>query len=799
MAKNLVIVESPAKAKTIQGYLGKDYSVIATVGHLIDLPKRKLGVVVEKNYEMVYETIKGKDKTIKDIKKAVKSTTDTVYLAQDPDREGESIAWQVAKLCKFPSKSNKVRRAVFHEITKEAINGAIQDTREIDADLVEAQQSRRILDRLIGFKLSPLVAEKILPGLSAGRVQSVALRLIVEREEEIQAFIPTPYMTFTAKYAGSDVIFTLVDKKGNIVKASPEQGGELKKLLDEQSEHTVTEHKTKKVTNSPSAPLTTSTMQQTANKLYGFPARMTMQIAQELYQGINVKEHGGLLGLITYMRTDSVNLSDQAIEAIRKQISTTYGKNYVNEAPRRFKTKSRSAQEAHEAIRPTHVELTPDMLEEYLTPVQHKLYSLIWRRAVATQMKPQIMEEENVKAIPKVGNAHDFMTKENWAFEAVALREIFDGFKILKSGDEKEVIPLPKVSVGDDMTVKEIISKDLMTTPRSRYNEATLIKEMERLGIGRPSTYAAIISTIVYRKYVVLEQKFLVPTEIGTLVCNFLKKHFLKIVDYDFTAAMEKDLDEIAAANLTKKKMLDSFYPEFAKSIEEKRTSITKEALTDLGETDKECRVCGTKMRLKIGPWGKYYLCPNPDCNAKEPYVDLAKYVIPKEAETEGYLLKKGRFGLYWAHPNYPEVKKTIPAVLKEDDNPLDMEKYFIPEEITKEGYVLKRGRFGIFWAHPDYPEVKKTQPVLLKELCPECGSHLTEKQGKLGRTFIGCSAYPTCQYIQGRKGGYVKKMITNKKTTSSQSKTKTVKSKTTKTVTRKRAAKPKTNTKRTK
>lgn len=784
MAKNLVIVESPAKAKTIQGYLGKDYSVIATVGHLIDLPKRKFGVVVENNYEMMYETIKGKDKVIKDIRKAVKATTGTIYLAQDPDREGESIAWQVVKICKLPAKSTNVRRAVFHEITKDAIKAAIEDTREIDADLVEAQQSRRVLDRLIGFKLSPLIAEKILPGLSAGRVQSVALRLIVEREEEIQAFIPMPYTTFTATYKGTEVVFTLIDKKGSMVKTAPEQGIELKKHLALQDQHEVIEHKTKAVTKSPSAPLTTSTMQQAANKSYGFPAKMTMQIAQELYQGVNVKEHGGLLGLISYMRTDSVNLSEQAIEAIRSLISSTYGKNYVNEAPRRYKTKSKSAQEAHEAIRPTHVELTPSMLEEYLTPVQHKLYSLIWRRAVATQMKAQVLEEENVMTIPVSGAAKEMMEKEKWSFETVALREVFDGFQILRNSEEKDILPLPKVSVGDKLQVDEIRSEDQMTAPRSRYNEATLIKEMEKLGIGRPSTYAAVISTIVYRKYVVSEQKFLVPMEIGILVCNFLKKHFLKIVDYEFTAEMEKDLDEIAAAKLTKKKMLDSFYPEFAKSIEEKRNTITKEGLTDLGETDRECHKCSTKMRLKIGPWGKYYSCPNTECNSKEPFVDLSKYVIPPEVESEGFLLKKGRFGLYWAHPNYPEVKKTIPAMLKEEAEAFNMDKYFIPDEIEKEGYILKKGRFGIFWAHPDYPEVKKTLPVLLKEICPECGAHLCEKRGKTGRPFTGCSAYPTCKYIQGRQ--YQKsdkaadpKAISNKKSA-------------TKTAVKKRATKPK-------
>ena len=701
MAKNLVIVESPAKAKTIQGYLGKDFAVIATVGHIIDLPTSKLGVDIENGYEMVYTTIKGKDKVIESIKKAVKATSGTVYLAPDPDREGEAIAWQVAQICKFPAKSEKARRAVFHEITKEAIGAAIQNTRDVDASLVEAQQARRILDRLVGYPLSMLLWKKIQFGLSAGRVQSAALRLIVEREDEIKAFVPTPYMTFTSKYKGTDVVFTLVDAKGSMVKAVPEQGNELKKLLDLQGKHEVIEHKTKAVTSSPPPPLVTSTMQQAANQTYGFTAKMTMKFAQELYQGVNIKEKGGLIGLISYMRTDSVNMSEQAIAAIRDLIEKKYGKEYLHDTARRYKTKSAVAQEAHEAIRPTHVELLPSMVRDYLTPQQYKLYALIWRRAVATQMKPQILEEENVKTVPVQSEARTFVDKEKWAFETVAQREVFAGYRLLKHAEEKEIKPLPVVSKGDQLTVSEIKAENLMTTPRSRFNDATLVKEMEKLGIGRPSTYASIIGTLIARNYALREMKFLIPTEIGILVCNFLKKHFVKIVDYAFTAQMEKELDEIANATLTKKKMLEAFYPDFAKDIEEKNKSIVKEELTSLGETDKECRKCGTKMHLKIGPWGQYYVCPNEKCKNKEPFVDMTKY--------------------------------------------------FVPEEVDKGGYILKKGRFGVFWAHPDYPEVKKTLPMLLKEVCPDCDAHLVERKGKTGRPFIGCSAYPNCKYIKSR------------------------------------------------
>ncbi len=702
MAKNLVIVESPAKAKTIQGYLGKDFEVIATVGHLIDLPASKLGVSIADGYEMEYVTIKGKDEVIRKIKKEVKATSGTVYLAQDPDREGESIAWQVAHLCDLPlSKSKNVRRAVFHEITKDAIRAAIGETRDVDQDLVEAQQSRRVLDRLVGYPLSQLLWKKIQYGLSAGRVQSAALRLIVEREDEIRAFVPTPFVTFSSIYVGGDVVFNLVEKQGSILKLQIEEAATLKTELERVKQHIVLERKTKTVTSAPPPPLVTSTMQQAANKTFGFTAKMTMKIAQELYQGVNVKEHGGLIGLISYMRTDSVAMSNQAIGAIRQLIESKYGNQFLSEMPRRYKTKSRVAQEAHECIRPTHVELTPEMLKGYLTPQQYKLYSLIWRRAVATQMKAQVLEEDHLNLVPDETQLKEQFKKNKWSFEAVSQREIFAGYRLLKHAGEKEPIALPSVKEGDVLQVKKLSAEEQMTIPRSRFNDASIVKEMEKLGIGRPSTYATIIATLISRNYIVREQKMLFPTDVGMLVCNFLKEHFPKIVDYAFTASMEKELDDIANAKMTKKKMLDAFYPNFAKELEDKSGTIKKEDLTSLGETDKECRKCHTKMHLKLGPWGKYYLCPNEECKSKEPFVD--------------------------------------------------MDKYFVPEEVDKEGYILKKGRFGIFWAHPGYPEVKKTLPVLLKEVCPDCGAHLVERKGKTGRSFVGCSAYPTCKYIKSK------------------------------------------------
>lgn len=744
MAKNLVIVESPAKAKTIQGYLGKDYSVIATVGHLIDLPTSKIGVDVENGYEMEYTTIKGKDKVITALKKEVKATTGTIFLAPDPDREGESIAWQVAKLCDLNKKKGIAKRAVFHEITKTAIQEAIANTREVDADLVEAQQSRRVLDRLVGYPLSQLLWKKIQYGLSAGRVQSVALRLIVEREEEIRAFVPSPYSVFSVTYDLSPVAFTLVDKQGSIAKLDPTQAELFTQQIKEKQLHMVVERKTKKVTSAPPPPLVTSTMQQAANKTFGFTAKMTMKVAQELYQGVNVKEHGGLIGLITYMRTDSVAMSTQAITAIRDYVLKTYGESYLEVSPRRYRTKARVAQEAHEAIRPTHFDLPPEKVKAHLSPQQYKLYSLIWRRAVATQMKAQLAEEEIIQTLPKDSQHRGVCEELGVVFQATSLREKFAGYTILRHAAEKEVITLPEVQVGQDVTVSEIAREDLMTTPKSRYNDASIVKEMEKLGIGRPSTYATIISTILTRGYIVREQKQLQPTDIGMLVCNFLKKHFPKIVDYEFTADMEKQLDDIANNKVTKKNMLDSFYPQFITEVKEKDKEIKKEELTSLGETDKPCRKCATKMHMKIGPYGKYYVCPNQDCKATEPYID-------------------------------------------ED-------KYYIPEEVAKDGYLLKKSRFGMFWSHPDYPAVKKILPLLLKEVCPDCGSHLVERKGKTGRSFVGCSAYPTCKYIQNsfaKRGGkrpfYAKKKAaaaTTKKSADSK-KTRVVKKTTVKKVTK--------------
>jgi len=702
MAKNLIIVESPAKAKTIEGYLGKDYKVIATVGHLIDLPKSQLGVDVANGYEMEYVPIYGKKKIIKAIQKEVKKTPGTIFLAQDPDREGEAIAWQVANLTGLEDQEGKrLKRAVFHEITKEAVKSAVKNTKTIDLDLVEAQRGRRILDRLVGYPLSQLLWKKIMYGLSAGRVQSAALRLVVEREDEIRAFVPVPYVTFTANYKDTMLPFVMVTKKGSIAKLDPKKAKVLKKLLDSSADHEVVERKVSERKSSPPAPFTTSTLQQTANRVNGFSAKMTMSVAQQLYQGIDLKGKGGLTGLITYMRTDSVILSKKFIKDARKFIVKKYGKDFLNETERMYKTKSRVAQEAHEAIRPSNVELTPEDIKQYLTEPQQKLYSLIWRRAVATQMKQRVIEKEAVKLLPTDSKARKNMEEEKIVFSAVAEREVFPGYSLASPVHQAAEKELPPVKEGDTLTVKKITTEDLETKPRSRFNDASLVKEMERLGIGRPSTYASIIGTLINRKYAERKEKLLHPTATGEIVCNFLKKNFYSVVDYAFTAEMEKKLDEVANAKKDKKEMLEEFYPSFIKEVEDKHKTVKKEDLIVLEVTDKECRKCGKNMILKIGPYGQYYTCSDKECKTTEPY--------------------------------------------------FDKEKYYIPEEVEKEGYLLKKSRFGLFWAHPDYPKVKKVLPLLSKEICPECGEHLVERKSKKGRIFMGCSGYPNCDYIKSK------------------------------------------------
>lgn len=744
MSKSLVIVESPSKAKTINKYLGKDYIVKASKGHVVDLPKSKMGVDVENDFKIDYEV--KNTKSLSELKKAYKGA-DKLILAVDLDREGEAIAWHVAqKLGALtesgnPKKGHDVERIVFSEITQEAIQDAIKHPRKVDMNLVNAQQARRILDRLVGYTLSPVLWKKIMFGLSAGRVQSVALRLVVEKEEERNKFDPEEYWSLTS-FAG--------DKKGNkpvinlkeSAKSNPSDVNEdddsnsaemskvdsklipfeyiyepktkglkdqksVEKIIEEiKNEDLILEDVQKRESRrNPKAPYTTSTLQQAAVNTLGFTSKRTMMVAQKLYEA----------GFITYMRTDSTSMSQQAIDAARKVVRDNFGENYLPEKPNVYSKKSKSAQEAHEAVRPVDMKMESD---KSFNEEQKKLYRLIRNRALASQMNPARVETVTITA--KAGDKHKF--------KATGTRILFDGYLRLKSEKQTEVI-LPEVSINDKFYQKEILAAQHFTQPPARYSEASLIKKLEELGIGRPSTYSSIISTIVSRKYVEKEGRYLFPTDTGIVVNKLLVTHFNDIVDYDFTSGMEDNLDIIAEGGLDWKKMLKDFYKPFAKNVKETEKTITRDDFKILGKAPKEmkCPECGAKMLIKLGKYGRFYTCSKwPDCKGilsmdgesqeefeKKPTTKEFQEMYepaPKTDDDRDYNLKKGRYGEFWAHPDYPKVKDAQPLVYTKKKRT----ELFGDAPKTDKGdeYLLRSGKYGYFWAHPDYPKVKDIQKV---------------------------------------------------------------------------------------
>lgn len=705
----LLVVESPAKAKTIKKYLGKDFEVAATMGHIKDLPKSKLGVDVENDYETNYRVIKGKKKTISKIKKVLPDKDSDVYLALDPDREGEAIAAHVAEELKL----DKPNRVVFHEITKDAVKDAVDNPKSIDENLVDAQKARRILDRLVGYKLSELLWKKIWYGLSAGRVQSVATRLIVERERERQAFDPEEYWNVFANLVSekeNKFQAKLHSKDGDkFVPANQEEIDGLLKDL-EGAEWSVEKIESKDKKKGALPPFITSTLQRTANNYLGFTAKSTMAVAQQLYQGISIKGKGQT-GLITYMRTDSTNLASQAVKSMRKLIKKDFGEEYVPEKPNYFRTKSRVAQEAHEAIRPTDVTLRPDDIKDSLDSRQYKLYKLIWNRAVGCQMAPMKYKDMKITVLA------DSKKDSKYTFQLKAQDVIFDGYakvvgsRLLKKDENVQIVS--DLEEGEDLECKKIDTEQKFTKPRARYSEATLVKTLEKYGIGRPSTYANIISTIQARGYVGKEGKYLFPTDVGFVVNDFLVDHFEDIVDYDFTSEIEEDLDNIAEGQKDWVPIVDKLYTPFSKTLKKKDKEVKKEDVVILGESDAKCPECGGEMVVRIGRYGKFLSC------AKFP-------------ECKGMLSLEGKS-------------------MKEE---ADESKYVIPDKCEEcgEEMVLKRGKYGKFWACSSYPDCKNTMPMLLKEKCPECGENLVERKGKWGKTFTGCSGYPDCKYIKKKK-----------------------------------------------
>lgn len=654
----LVIVESPTKAKTISRFLGGDFIVKSSYGHIRDLPKSDLGIDVDHNFEPKYIIPTKAKKNVTALKKDA-AKAEKVILATDEDREGEAIAWHLVDalgLLKLQKKNNlKIERIVFHEITKSAIEDALKNPRDIYQDLVNAQQARRVLDRLVGYKLSPVLWKRYYRGLSAGRVQSVAVRLIVEREREIEAFKPEEYWSITAlldQQPKTKTIEASLIKVGDtaVEKLSIKNEAESSKIVKELegASYTVANIDKQEMRRSSFAPFTTSTLQQDAAKKLRFSSKQTMMIAQQLYEGVELGSKGSV-GLITYMRTDSVNLSAEAIAKATSYITQNFGANYHQ--VRQFKTKSKSAQEAHEAIRPSNPEYAPDTIKSYLTPQQFKLYDLIWRRFIASQMTPAIFDATAIDI--KAGT---------YTFRANGSTMKFDGFlKVYQTKYEENELPVAKE--GEVLNLTELKPEQHFTKPPARFNEASIIKILEKEGIGRPSTYAPIISTILARKYVEKDKpRYFHPTEIGILVNDFLVEHFPEIVDVKFTSKMEDELDEIANGKMEWVPTIREFYEPFAKELKTKTDEAKKEKEADQEQTDLVCEKCGHPMIVKRGRFGKFIACSNfPECKnvLKEEKKEPEK-IGEKCPEDQGELvMRHGRFGTFIACSNYPTCKYT--------------------------------------------------------------------------------------------------------------------------------------------
>ncbi len=703
---DLVIVESPTKAKTISKFLGKGYKVLSSFGHIRDLPKKELGVDVEHDFRPKY-VIPTKSKKIAGELKRAAAGTDTVYFASDEDREGEAIAWHLRELLDLPSE--RTRRITFHEITEEAIKRSLETPRDIDLRLVDAQQARRVLDRLVGYELSPFLWRKVARGLSAGRVQSVAVRLIVEREREIQKFVPQEYWSVEALLTkpGSEPSFTarLVRRGGETLDkfaiGSAAAADEILAALKDAAWRVAAVDR-KTVFRSPLPPFTTSTLQQDANNKLGFSAKQTMMIAQQLYEGVDIGAKGPT-GLITYMRTDSLNLAEKFISGARDYLRGHFGPEAVPEEPRRYKTKSKSAQEAHEAIRPTDPALTPDDVAPHLDDHQRKLYELIWRRAVASQMADAQMSTTgaDIDADTRGDGATVF------TFRASGTTIVKKGYLEVYESEIKETL-LPELAEKDELEAGPVTPKQHFTEPPPRYTEASLVKTLEENGIGRPSTYAPTITTVIDRGYVKKENKKLEPTELAFLVNDLLVAHFPDIVDYQFTAHMEDDLDEIAEGRKEWVPVVREFYGPFKKNLTAKDAEISKKDVAEEA-TDEVCEKCGKPMVVKYGRYGKFLACSGfPACRNSKP--------LPGAGDKPG---------------------AAAPV---------------IDEKCPKCGapMVLRRGRFGEFISCSNYPECKTTKPLLKKigVKCPSCKEgDMVEKRTRTGKIFYACSRYPDCKF----------------------------------------------------
>lgn len=649
MARYLVIVESPAKVKTIKKFLGSNYVVTASNGHVRDMPKSQMGIDIENDYEPKYITIRGKGEILAKLRKEVKKA-DKIYLATDPDREGEAISWHLSKALKLEDK--KVYRISFNEITKNAVKASLKNPREIDMDLVDAQQARRVLDRIVGYKISPLLWAKVKRGLSAGRVQSVALRIIADREEEINAFIPEEYWTLDAdlKVKGERKLLTAKfygTEKNKMTISSREELDEIMKEV-ENAEYSVADIKKGERTKKAPVPFTTSTLQQEASKALNFATAKTMRIAQQLYEGVDIKG-SGTVGLITYLRTDSTRISEEADATVREYIREGFGEEYVSDGDVKKSSDKKIIQDAHEAIRPTDVTRTPAAVKEFLSRDQFRLYQLVWKRFIASRMQPARYETTSVK-----------IAAGQYRFTVAASKIVFEGFRgvYTEAGETKEEnnVLLKGLDMDSVLTKESLNSKQHFTQPPAHYTEATLVKTLEELGIGRPSTYAPTISTIIARRYVAKENKNLYLTEIGEVVNNIMKQSFPSIVDVNFTANMESLLDGVAEGKVRWKTIIENFYPDLEAAVEKAETELEQVKIED-EVTDVICEECGRNMVVKYGPHGKFLACPGfPDCRNTKPY--LEKIGVPCPVCGKDVVIRKTKKGRrYYGCEDNPECE----------------------------------------------------------------------------------------------------------------------------------------------
>ena len=707
MSNSLIIVESPTKVKTIKKYIGPDFDVRASVGHIKDLPKSKLGINIEDNFEPTYEVIENKKKVIAELKKAARNV-ENIYLAPDPDREGEAIAWHIAE--ELGSKKKNIRRVLFNDLTRKTMLKALEETQELDFNKYEAQQTRRILDRLVGYQISPILWDKVRRGLSAGRVQSVAVRMICEREEEIKNFTPEEFWNILAQLSGSNPppfeakLAKIDDKKakiGNEAYAKEILGGL------EKSDFIVGSIEKKETKRQPQPPFTTSKLQQEASRKLRFSAKKTMSVAQKLYEGIELGDEGPV-GLITYMRTDSVRIADEALDEVRAFILDNYGKECLPSKARHFKS-SKKIQDAHEAVRPASLAYRPAAVKKFLSPDQFRLYQLIWNRFVASQMNPAVYDQTVID-----------VNAGRCTFRAQGSILKFPGFTVLytegrddKTEDNGDMNGydkvLPDLKEGEKLTLISLTPLQKFTEPPPRYSEATLVRALEENGIGRPSTYANILSTIQDRDYAKLETGRFYPTELGTLVTELLVKNFPKILDVAFTASMEEKLDQIAEGKVKRLDTLSEFYQPFSTVLKNAKKEM-RNVKTEETPTDLVCEKCGSQMIIKWGKNGRFIACSNyPDCRNTKNF----------EQDENGKI---------------NEVEQQVSDTVCEK---------------CGKNMVVKQGRFGSFLGCSGYPECRNTRPISIGIKCPEegCAGEITEKRTKKGKTFFGCSKYPKCTF----------------------------------------------------